>query len=64
LYPFVAANFANDDSPHFRHYTPKEFEQLLEEAGFAVQMKLCQKSKQEPEVVEGTNGRFLVYVCS
>lgn len=64
LYPFVAANFANDDSPHFRHYTPEEFEILLNEAGFEVSMRFCQKSKLEPEIVEGTNGRFLVYVCS
>jgi 2-polyprenyl-3-methyl-5-hydroxy-6-metoxy-1,4-benzoquinol methylase len=63
LYPFKADTFANDDSPHFRHYTPEEFESLVEGVGFKVAGKFCQVSKQDPEIVRGTEGRFLVFVC-
>lgn len=63
LYPFKAETFAQDDSPHFRHYTPEEFQNLLESNGFEVVGRYCQVSKQEPEVVKGTDGRYLVYVC-
>lgn len=64
FYPFRAENFARDESPHFRHYTPKEFQELLEKAGFTVMERYCQKSKVEPEVVAGTDGIFILYVCS
>lgn len=62
-YPFVAANFANDESPHYRHYRPKEFEDLLNEYGFKVVERFYQKDKASPEVRAGTGGKFLVYVC-
>ena len=61
--PFKAEDFQEDASPHYRHYTPKEFEELLNLHHFEVMSKWCQESKQEPKVVEGTNGRFLIYVC-
>jgi 2-polyprenyl-3-methyl-5-hydroxy-6-metoxy-1,4-benzoquinol methylase len=64
LYPFKTEVFANDDSPHFRHYRPEEFQDLLEWSGFKVVGRFCQVSKQEPEVVKGTDGRYLIYVCS
>jgi 2-polyprenyl-3-methyl-5-hydroxy-6-metoxy-1,4-benzoquinol methylase len=64
LYPFKAEVFANDESPHFRHYRPEEFQDLLEWSGFKVVGRFCQVSKQEPEVVKGTDGRYLIYVCS
>lgn len=63
LYPFKAENFVNDESPHFRHYRPMEFEDLLSASGFKVTERFCQVSKFEPEVVAGTNGKFLIYVC-
>jgi 2-polyprenyl-3-methyl-5-hydroxy-6-metoxy-1,4-benzoquinol methylase len=63
LYPFKAETFANDDSPHFRHYTPEQFEELLVGSGFRVVGKFCQVSKHDPEIVRGTEGRFLVFVC-
>lgn len=63
LYPFKAETFANDDSPHFRHYRPEEFQDLLEWSGFKVVGRFCQVSKQEPEVVKGTDGRYMVFVC-
>lgn len=62
-YPFVAETFVNDESPHYRHYMPKEFEELLGNNGFKVLERFCQVSKLEPEVVSGTDGKFLVYVC-
>lgn len=61
-YPFIKANFSQDEFPHYRHYSPKEFEQLLNRFGFKVLERRCQKDKQG-EVVLGTDGMFLVYVC-
>lgn len=63
LYPFNREVFENDDSPHYRHYTPAEFQDLLAGAGFSVIEKHCQASKQQPEVVPGTDGRCMVFVC-
>ena len=62
-YPFKAENFAKDESPHYRHYTPAEFEALLTGHGFTVLKRLCQKSKQEPQVILGADGRYMVFVC-
>jgi len=62
-YPFQASVFANDDSPHIRHYTPLEFEKLLSDGGFKVVERFCQKSKQEPDVALGVDGRYMIYVC-
>lgn len=64
LYPFKPEVFSGDDYPHQRHYTPSEFEELLSSAGFVVVERFCQKDKNNPEVIEGTNGRFLIYVCA
>jgi SAM-dependent methyltransferase len=64
LYPFEADNFAEDDSPHYRHYTPREFDLLLEEHGFKVLHRFAQVSKAYSMPIEGTEGRFLVYVCA
>lgn len=62
-YPFKAEVFANDNSPHFRHYTPAEFEGLLVGHGFKVLSRFSQESKLEPQIKEGTDGMFLTYVC-
>jgi hypothetical protein len=63
LYPFDATAFAKDGSPHFRHYTPDEFTELLEGAGFKVLERYCQASKQQPMVVPGLAGKYMLYVC-
>lgn len=63
-YPFNPETFKDDKYPHLRHYTPKEFEELLESAGFTVRERFCQKDKHVGEVVEGTDGRFLIYVAN
>ena len=63
LYKFDPQRFAGDKYPHLRHYTPAEFDRLMENAGFHVSERYCQKSKFEPEIREGTEGIFLTYVC-
>lgn len=62
LYPFSMQNFVMDDYPHLRHYTPSQFDHLLEDADFQVVSRHCQRSKTG-EVVDGVDGMFLVYVC-
>ncbi len=62
-YPFKAENFVHDESPHFRHYRPEEFDELLESNGFKVLDRFCQVNKSQPEIEPGTNGMFITYVC-
>lgn len=60
VYPFVAANFVEDEYPHVRHYTPAEFVSLLEDNGFHVERRFSQETKHsDVDVRDG--GRFLVY---
>ena len=61
-YPFKAENFARDESPHFRHYRPPEFEDLLKECGFKVTERFCQKDKLG-EIHAGSDGMFMIFVC-
>lgn len=61
-YQFVAANFARDDSPHFRHYRPHEFEELLKECGFNVTERFCQLDKKG-EIYAGSDGRFMIFIA-
>ena len=63
LYPFRAEVFAKDAPPHYRHYTPEQFEDFLAGHGFTTKRKFAQVSKQDPMPIEGTEGRFLIYVC-
>lgn len=62
LYPFKAEAFARDEYPHFRHYTPLQFQELLEAGGFKVVERFCQVSKREPQITAGTAGRFLTFI--
>lgn len=59
-YPFDPEKFKDDAYPHKRHYTPKEFESLLNDGGFEVFERYCQKDKQG-DVIKGTDGIFLIY---
>ena len=61
-YPFAAERFAKDESPHFRHYKPLEFEDLLNECGFRVIERFCQKDKKG-EIHAGSDGIFIIYVA-
>lgn len=60
--PFNPRNFAGDQYPHRRHYTPQQFENLLTENGFEVVYRGCQPNKQSA-VHDGTYGLFLVYAA-
>lgn len=62
-YPFRAGKFVNDKYPHKRHYTPEEFDALLDGAGLRVTERFCQPTKQG-EIEEGTNGLFLIYIAN
>lgn len=62
-YPFSPEVFASDKYPHKRHYTPKEFEDLLNSCGFEVTEKFCQPTKQG-DIQAGTDGLFLIYCGS
>lgn len=62
-YPFEAEKFKGDQYPHLRHYTPIQFEALLNDGGFDVMAKCHQIGKQSP-VSAGTHGMFLVYTCA
>lgn len=61
-YPFDPVRFAGDKYPHQRHYTPAEFDILLEGCGWTVVDRFCQVGKTSA-VTHGTDGMFLVYVC-
>jgi len=63
MYPFRAERFEGDDYPHKRHYTPKQFDELLESAGFTVRERFCQPTKQG-KIEEGTDGVFLIYIAN
>lgn len=64
IHPFKAEVYVSDEWPHYRHYTPKEFTELLEGNGFSVVERFCQRTKRESDVVPGTDGMFLIYVCT
>jgi 2-polyprenyl-3-methyl-5-hydroxy-6-metoxy-1,4-benzoquinol methylase len=61
LYPWSKERFAGDEYPHLRHYTPKEFEGLLNEAGIEVTEFHCQPDKKG-EIFPGTDGMFLIAI--
>lgn len=62
-FPFRSESYRNDRFPHIRHYTPGEFDALLERCGWTVKERFCQPGR-ESTVIEGTDGMFIVYVCS
>ena len=48
---------------HFRHFRPRELQDMVERHGFAVERWYCQKSGGVPAIREGTNGKFMIAVC-
>lgn len=62
LFKFKPARFAGDEYPHKRHYTPEEFHNLLNDAGYVVAQRFCQPDKAG-EIIEGTQGIFLIYIA-
>jgi 2-polyprenyl-3-methyl-5-hydroxy-6-metoxy-1,4-benzoquinol methylase len=61
-YPFVPHAYVNDQSPHYQHYTPEQFDKLLLEHGFKILSRHFQHGKLS-EVKPGVDGMFMVYVC-
>jgi 2-polyprenyl-3-methyl-5-hydroxy-6-metoxy-1,4-benzoquinol methylase len=49
---------------HVRHYTPVEYKQMLTDAGFKHIELFHQKSGSKPEILPGTNGKFMIAVSS
>lgn len=47
--------------PHQKHYTPDEFEKLLNDTGWKVKEKWGQETKVSP--VSRNQGKFLVWIC-
>lgn len=62
-YPFDPEVFKGDNSPHYRHYRPDEFDKLLKDHGFKVKERFYQKDKVDAEIREGTEGKFIIYAC-
>jgi len=60
-FPFVPEDHKDSTYPHLRHYTPDQFETLLNDHGWTVVEKWGQKTKISP-VTRGA-GKFLVWVC-
>ena len=60
-FPFVAEQHKESKYPHLRHYTPEQFEKLLNEHGWTVTEKWGQPHKAGPVFRGG--GKFLVWVC-
>lgn len=60
-FPFKPEDHKDSVYPHVKHYTPDEFETLLNNSGWNVVEKLGQKAKTSP-VTRGA-GKFLVWVC-
>lgn len=62
-YPFHPDVFKHDKYPHQRHYTPEQFDELLESCGYEVVERHCQKLKVPGHIEPGTDGLFLIYVA-
>ena len=60
-YKFKAEKYHGAKYPHLRHYTPDEFESLLNHAGWTVVEKWGQ-TKKRSEVSHET-GVFMVWIC-
>jgi glycosyltransferase involved in cell wall biosynthesis len=61
-YPFEPHQFAGDEYPHKRHYTPDQFDSLLREAGYTVEYRFSQRDKRG-KVELGVEGRFIIYIA-
>ena len=48
---------------HYRHWSPNELEELLDENSFKVIQWFCQKSGKYYDIKYGTNGKFIIAYC-
>jgi hypothetical protein len=49
---------------HFRHFTPTELEDALGQHGFHVESWQCQRNGAKPDLLPGTQGKFIIAVAS
>ena len=49
---------------HHRHFTPEELSECLSECGLHVHSWHCQRNGSKPQLLDGTNGKFIVAVAS
>jgi 2-polyprenyl-3-methyl-5-hydroxy-6-metoxy-1,4-benzoquinol methylase len=49
---------------HFRHFRPRELQEVLEASGFGIESWHCQRSGGKPQLCEGTHGKFIIAVCT
>ncbi len=48
---------------HFRHFRPEELTEVVEKYGFRIESWHCQRNGSKPEILSGTNGKFIIAVC-
>jgi hypothetical protein len=61
FYPFNPESYKGDQYPHLRHYSPKEFDELLKSCGWEVIERYGQVKKFKP--VTKDDGFFQIVVC-
>jgi 2-polyprenyl-3-methyl-5-hydroxy-6-metoxy-1,4-benzoquinol methylase len=60
--PWYPWDHFKSDYPHLRHFSPKDFTELLEAGGWEVVARYTQAGKRNP-VTRGNDGDVLIYIC-
>ena len=58
--PFLKEHYPH----HIQHFTPDQLTDLLERCGWKVEEKFSQPNRLSLDVISGTSGLFLIYICS
>ena len=48
---------------HIKHFRPYEFKQKLKRHGFKILNELSQRSKADPEIKPGLNGKYMIFIA-
>jgi 2-polyprenyl-3-methyl-5-hydroxy-6-metoxy-1,4-benzoquinol methylase len=48
---------------HLRHFTPEEFDTLLQDAGWSIEERFSQPDASSADVVSGWGGKYNIAVC-
>lgn len=48
---------------HIKHYTPEELKKILKKCRFEIIRVMSQKSKHEPELIDGWDGKYNILIC-
>jgi 2-polyprenyl-3-methyl-5-hydroxy-6-metoxy-1,4-benzoquinol methylase len=48
---------------HFRHFRPSELQEVLEKHSYSILSWHCQRNGSKPEILDGTQGKFIIAVC-